>query len=37
MPDRDEVIERLQKVSHYFKSMLKVGYRQVKADGGRRS
>ena len=26
MPDRDEVIERLQKVSHYFKSMLKVGY-----------
>lgn len=26
MPDREKVIERLQKVSHYFKSMLKVGF-----------
>lgn len=24
--DREKVIERLQKVSHYFKSMLKVGF-----------
>ena len=26
MPDREEVIERLKRVSRYFKSMLKVGY-----------
>ncbi len=26
MPDREKVIERLQRVSRYFKSMLKVGY-----------
>ena len=26
MPDRDNVIERLQRVSRYFKSMQKVGY-----------
>ena len=26
MPDREKVIDRLQKVSSYFKSMLKVGY-----------
>jgi len=26
MPDRENVIERLEKVSRYFKSMLKVGY-----------
>lgn len=26
MPDRKKVIERLQRVSNYFKSMLKVGY-----------
>ena len=26
MADRDDVIERLKKVSRYFKSMLKVGY-----------
>lgn len=26
MPDREKVIERLQRVSCYFKSMLKVGY-----------
>jgi hypothetical protein len=26
MPDREKVIDRLQKVSRYFKSMMMVGY-----------